>query len=51
MSRIDRYCQHSHFYRLLDTTKTRKSMNQLVSLLQVLDCSVDLLVADKEAVV
>jgi len=26
-------------------------MNQLVSLLQVLDCSVDLLVADKEAVV
>ena len=37
-------------YRLLDTTKTRKSMNQLVSLLQVLDCSVDLVVADKEAV-
>ena len=37
-------------YRLLDTTKARKSMNQLVSLLQVLDCSVDLVVADKEAV-
>ena len=37
-------------YRLLDTTKTRKSMNQLVSLLQVLDCSVDLVVADKDAV-
>ena len=37
-------------YRLLDTTNTRKSMNQLVSLLQILDCSVDLVVTDKEAV-
>ena len=37
-------------YRLLDTTKTRKSINQLVSLLQVLDCSVDVVVVDKEAV-
>jgi hypothetical protein len=37
-------------YRLLDTTNTRKSMNQLVSLLQVLDCSVELVVTDKEAV-
>lgn len=37
-------------YRLLDPTNTRKSMNQLVALLQVLDCSVDLVVADKEAV-
>ena len=34
-------------YRLLDTTNTRKSMNQLVSLLQVLDCGVDLVVTDK----
>ena len=37
-------------YRLLDTTKTRKSINQLVSLLQVLDCNVDVVVVDKEAV-
>jgi hypothetical protein len=37
-------------YRLLDTTNSRKSMNQLVSLLQVLDCSVDLVVTDKGAV-
>lgn len=36
-------------YRLLDTTNTTKSMNQLVSLLQILDCSVDLVVTDKEA--
>ena len=36
-------------YRLLDTTNTRKSMNQLVSLLQILDCSVDLVVTDKDA--
>jgi hypothetical protein len=34
-------------YRLLDPTNTRKSINQLVSLLQVLDCSVDLVVTDK----
>jgi hypothetical protein len=37
-------------YRLLDTTNTKKSINQLVSLLQILDCSVDLVVTDKEAV-
>jgi hypothetical protein len=37
-------------YRLLDTTNTRKSMNQLVSLLQILDCSVDLVVTDRNAV-
>ena len=36
-------------YRLLDTTNTRKSMNQLVSLLQILDCSIELVVTDKEA--
>jgi len=35
-------------YRLLDTTNTRKSMNQLVSLLQILDCSIELVVTDKE---
>ena len=37
-------------YRLLDTTNTRKSMNQLVSLLQILDCSIELVVTDKEVV-
>ena len=31
-------------YRLLDPTNTRKSLNQLVSLLHVLDCEVDLIV-------
>lgn len=36
-------------YRLLDTTNSRKSLNQLISLLQVLDCSVDLIVTDKKA--
>ena len=36
-------------YRLLDTANTRKSINQLVALLQVLDCSIDLVVTDKDA--
>lgn len=36
-------------YRLLDTANTKKSINQLVSLLQVLDCRVDVLVTQKEA--
>lgn len=31
-------------YRLLDPANTRKSINQLVSLLHVLDCKVDLIV-------
>jgi len=37
-------------YRLLDTANTRKSMNQLVALLQILDCDVELVVTDREAV-
>ena len=37
-------------YRLLDTANTRKSINQLVRLLQILDCSVKLVVTDKKAV-
>jgi hypothetical protein len=37
-------------YRLLDPTNTRKSMNQLVSLLQVLGCSIDVVVRDEDAV-
>ena len=36
-------------YRLLDTTNTRKSMNQLVTLLHVLNCSVDMIVKKKAA--
>ena len=37
-------------YRLLDTTNTKKSIDQLICLLQVLDCSVDLVVTDRETV-
>ena len=33
-------------YRLLDPTNTRKSLNQLVSLLQILGCDVDFVVRD-----
>ena len=36
-------------YRLLDTANTRKSMNQLVTLLHVLDCHVDMVVKKKAA--
>ena len=34
-------------YRLLDPTNTRKSLGQLIALLAVLDCDVQLLVKDK----
>jgi hypothetical protein len=34
---------------LLDPTNTRKSMSQLVSLLQVLDCVVELVVKPRTA--
>jgi hypothetical protein len=34
-------------YRLLDTANEKKSINQLVALLQVLDCDVDLRVTSK----
>lgn len=37
----------AQLYRLLDPANTRKSMNQLVALLQVLDCEVDLVVRDR----
>ena len=37
----------TQFYRLLDQTNTRKSVGQLLSLLHVLDCDVDLLVRDR----
>jgi hypothetical protein len=37
----------TQFYRLLDQTNTRKSVGQLLSLLYVLDCDVDLVVRDR----
>jgi predicted XRE-type DNA-binding protein len=39
----------TQFYRLLDQKNTHKSVDQLVSLLQVLDCEVDLVVRAKTA--
>ena len=39
----------TQFYRLLDQTNYRKSVDQLLSLLHVLDCEVDLLVKTKTA--
>jgi hypothetical protein len=39
----------TQFYRLLDQTNYKKSVDRLVSLLQILDCEVDLLVRTKSA--
>ncbi|TKS57853.1 MAG: hypothetical protein EWM72_03428 [Nitrospira sp.] len=39
----------TQFYRLLDQTNYHKSINQLLSLLHVLDCDIDLLVRTKAA--
>ena len=39
----------TQFYRLLDQTNYRKSVDQLVSLLQILDCDVKLVVRPKPA--
>jgi hypothetical protein len=36
-------------YRLLDPTNTRKSLSQLVSLLHILDCDVELIVKNRHA--
>jgi hypothetical protein len=36
----------TQFYRLLDQTNTTKSLGQLLSLLHILDCDVDLVVRD-----
>jgi DNA-binding TFAR19-related protein (PDSD5 family) len=36
-------------YRLLDPTNTRKSLSQLVSLLHILDCDVELVVKGRSA--
>lgn len=37
----------SQFYRLLDQTNYRKSIDQMLALLQILDCDVDLVVRDR----
>jgi hypothetical protein len=39
----------AQFYRLLDQTNTQKSLKQLVSLLAILDCEVDLVVRDRRS--
>jgi len=39
----------TQFYRLLDQTNYRKSVDQLLSLLRILDCDVDLVVRAKSA--
>ena len=39
----------TQFYRLMDQTNYRKSVDQLISLLQILDCDVDLVVRAKTA--
>jgi hypothetical protein len=39
----------TQFYRLLDQTNYRKSVDQLLSLLHVLDCEIELLVRTKAA--
>jgi len=36
-------------YRLLDPTNTRKSLSQLIALLHLLDCAVDLVVKSRKA--
>jgi hypothetical protein len=39
----------AQFYRLLDQTNYSKSMDQLMDLLGILDCEVDLVVKRKKA--
>ena len=39
----------AQFYRLADQTNTRKSVKQMISLLHILDCEVDLTVRDRVA--
>ena len=39
----------TQFYRLLDQTNSRKSVDQLLSLLHVLDCDIELLIRTKAA--
>ncbi len=37
----------AQFYRLIDTANSRKSVDKLLSLMQVLDCEVDLVVRER----
>lgn len=46
MRRLD--TSASQLYRLLDTTNTTKSLGQMVDLLQVLGCDVDVIVTDRD---
>jgi hypothetical protein len=39
----------AQFYRLLDQTNYRKSIDQLLALLHILDCQVDLVVGKKRS--
>jgi hypothetical protein len=39
----------TQFYRLLDQTNTRKSVGQLISLLHILDCDVELVVKKRKS--
>lgn len=39
----------TQFYRLLDPTNYKKSVDQLLTLLRVLDCDVDLVIKDRAA--
>jgi hypothetical protein len=39
----------TQLYRLLDQTNSRKSVDQLLSLLHVLDCDIELLIRTKTA--
>jgi hypothetical protein len=39
----------AQFYRLLDTTNYRKSVDKMLALLQVLDCEVEIIVRKKSA--
>ena len=39
----------AQFYRLLDTTNYRKSVDKMLSLLQVLDCEIEVIVRNRSA--
>jgi hypothetical protein len=39
----------AQFYRLLDTTNYRKTIDRMLALLQVVDCEVEVTVRDKSA--
>jgi hypothetical protein len=39
----------AQFYRLLDQTNYKKSVDQLLNLLRILDCDIDLIVRERAA--